>query len=280
MGVSHDHANVNHSDAGTSTCRHPRTAADLGRGVDQAATAGATMVTVNHADTYTANAARMWSSLAPTIAVPDGVLGTTTPDGDRYVLIHPLAQEAVAALLDALPYGRRAVVEDSYGVVPVPIPGGMTALRMPVMNRVPGRVVRASRPGVTVAAVADADTAHAERVIVDGFPRRHLQPWMPGRALPPQVLDLPGWRVWLACRDGAPAAAGYTYDDGAAVGVYWLATLPEYRGCGLGRAVTTAMLAAYPARTATLVATEAGVPLYTSLGFAAVSTATWYVPAR
>jgi GNAT superfamily N-acetyltransferase len=236
------------------------------------------MVTVNHADTYTANAAGMWSSLAPTIAVPDGVLGTTTPDGDRYVLVRPVAPEAVAALLDGLPVGARAVVEDSYGVVPVRIPQAMTVLRMPVMNRRPGPVVRAPRAGETVIPVADVDTlAHAERVIVEGFPRRHLQPWVPGRTLPPRVLGLPGWRVWLACRDGEPAAAGYTFDDGAAVGVYWLATLPEHRGRGLGRAVMTAMLAAYPARTATLVATEAGVPLYTSLGFAAVSTATWYV---
>jgi hypothetical protein len=35
-------------------------------------------------------------------------------------------------------------------------------------------------------------------------------------------------------------------------------------------------LAASPGRSAVLVATAAGVPLYSSLGFAAVSEATWY----
>ncbi|MGI5524273.1 GNAT family N-acetyltransferase [Micromonospora sp. CA-259024] len=117
----------------------------------------------------------------------------------------------------------------------------------------------------------------AEQVIVNGFPLRHLQPITPGQALPPQVLQLPGWRVWLARRDGVPAAAGYTYDGGNAVGIYWLATLPEYRSAGLGRAVMNAMLAAHPDRIATLVATPAGLPLYQRLGFEPVSTAVWYL---
>jgi ribosomal protein S18 acetylase RimI-like enzyme len=59
--------------------------------------------------------------------------------------------------------------------------------------------------------------------------------------------------------------------------VYWLATLPTYRRTGLGRVVLTAMLAAHAGRTATLVATASGVPLYASLGFAPVSLGTWYL---
>jgi hypothetical protein len=83
--------------------------------------AGRTILDANHADTYTANAAGMWSRLAPTIAAPDGVLGLATPEGDRYVLRRPLARDVVAALLEALPPGSRAVVEDSYGAEPVPV---------------------------------------------------------------------------------------------------------------------------------------------------------------
>ena len=69
---------------------------------------------------------------------------------------------------------------------------------------------------------------------------------------------------------------GRGYDDGAAIGVYWLATLPRHRRCGLGRAVMSAALSACPDRAAALVATAAGEPLYHSLGFQAVSTAAWY----
>jgi predicted N-acetyltransferase YhbS len=94
--------------------------------------------------------------------------------------------------------------------------------------------------------------------------------------LPPWVLTTPGWRTWLAYRHGRPAAACCTYDDGAALGVYWLAALPEHRSAGLGRAIMCAALAASPGRPAALVATAVGVPLYSSLGFAAVAESAWY----
>ena len=124
---------------------------------------------------------------------------------------------------------------------------------------------------------ADPGTlAQAERVIVDGFPQRALQPYRPGRSLPPLVLAVPGWRTWLAYLDGEPAAACCTYDDGATVGVYWLATLPRHRSRGLGRAIMSAALGAAPGRPAVLVATAAGEPLYAALGFQAVSEAAWY----
>ena len=124
---------------------------------------------------------------------------------------------------------------------------------------------------------ADPGTlARAERVIVDGFPQRALQPYRPGRSLPPLVLAVPGWRTWLAYRDGEPAAACCTYDDGATVGVYWLATLPRHRSRGLGRAIMFAALGAAPGRPAVLVATAVGEPLYAALGFQVVSEAAWY----
>jgi GNAT superfamily N-acetyltransferase len=128
-----------------------------------------------------------------------------------------------------------------------------------------------------VSEVDDPDTlAEAEHVMVDGFPFPHHQPWIRGRALPPGVLELPGWRVWLAYREGEPAAAMYTYDDGHATGVYWVATLPDHRGHGLARALMTTAIAARPDQEFTLVATEAARPLYESLGFATVAEATWH----
>lgn len=235
---------------------------------------------MNHPRVYTGNAAGMWSSLGQTIATPSGVFGVAAHGGSRYLIQRLPAAQAIGALLGAIPAAGRVVVEDPYGLPELPIPAAMTTLRMPVMNRPASPVAPANGAGASVVQVADTHTlADAERVMVDGFPQRHLQPWVPGRALPPRVLKLPGWRVWLARRRGEPAAAGYTYDDGAAVGVYWLATLPEHRSAGVGKAVMTAMLAAHPGRTATLVSTEAGVPLYTGLGFSAVSTATWYIRA-
>src|SRR5439155_5602001 len=147
---------------------------------------------------------------------------------------------------------------------------------MPLMVRPASAAVP---PGSRAAVVLVADQealVQAERVIVEGFPRPALQPYRPGRMLPPQVLTTPGWRTWLAYRYGRPAAACCTYDDGAALGVYWLAALPEHRSAGLGRAIMCAALAASPGRPAVLVATAAGAALYSSLGFVAVSEAAGY----
>jgi GNAT superfamily N-acetyltransferase len=154
---------------------------------------------------------------------------------------------------------------------------------MPLMLRPAGGLdPPGTAAGIRVEPVAGRDAlAEAERVIVDGFPRPALRPFRPGRMLPPQVLTTPGWRTWLACHGGGPAAACCTYDDGAALGVYWLATLPGHRSLGLGRMVMRAALAASPGRPAVLVATAAGAPLYRSLGFTAVAEATWYrIPGR
>jgi GNAT superfamily N-acetyltransferase len=219
----------------------------------------------------------MWRSFQDVVAVPEGVFGVTVAGGARYLIRRPLASESVAGLVKALPPGGRVIVEDPYGAPPAVVPG-TTVLRMPVMTRAPADVEQTPRPDTTVGAVSDpAALAEAERVMVDGFPFPHLQPWQAGRALPARVLQLPGWRVWLARRGGVPAAACYTYDDGTAVGVYWLATLAEHRSTGLGSVVMNAALAAHRGRAATLVATEAGIPLYRRLNFTVTSTATWYI---
>ncbi|MFI1991617.1 hypothetical protein [Actinoplanes sp. NPDC020271] len=67
--------------------------------------------------------------------------------------------------------------------------------------------------------------------------------------------------------------------DGAAVGLYWPATLPEFRLRGLGRAILNRAFEVHPDRPFTLVATEAGRPLHESLGFRTVAMATWYMRA-
>jgi GNAT superfamily N-acetyltransferase len=248
----------------------------------QAAPASAGRITtMDDPGIYTANAATMWSGVATSITAPDGVLGVATPTETRYLACRGLAPAVVAALTDTVAVSGRLVVEDPDSQAVSPVSGTVRVLRMPVMYRLPHPVTPVDRPGVTAAAVTDArGLAVAERVIVDGFPQPHAQPWVAGWTLPPRVLELPGWQVWLACRDGVPAAAGYTFNDGAACGVYWIATLPEHRSAGLGRAVLTAMLAAQPARTATLVATDSGAPLYTNMGFTPVATATRYIRDR
>jgi GNAT superfamily N-acetyltransferase len=234
---------------------------------------------------YARNAAAMWESREPwsraVPGMPPGLSVTEVPAQSltRIILRRPFTADPgpIGALMARAGARGRVVVEDSFGELTLPATG-VTVDRMPVMVRAAGGTgaLGAGR-GIRVVQAADRGTlAQAERVIVDGFPQRALQPYRPGRSLPPLVLAVPGWRTWLAYRAGEPAAACCTYDDGAAVGVYWLATLPQHRSHGLGRAVMAAALAASPERPAALVATTAGGPLYSSLGFREVSRAAWY----
>jgi len=224
---------------------------------------------------YIRNAARMWSRFGSVSETTPGHMRFETATLSRVILL-----EARNRVDDLLTGGTRHVsLEDSFGTSAPPAIDGAPAKRMPVMDRPPGPVEVAG--AIPVTQVRDVhELAEAERVIVDGFPQRVHQPYLRGQALPPHVLDIPGWTAWLARRDGVPAAAGFAYDDGEAVGIYWLATLPEHRSHGLARAVMTKVLASHPDRAATLVSTEAGEPLYRSLGFVTVSTAVWYALPR
>ncbi|WP_436533432.1 GNAT family N-acetyltransferase [Actinoplanes sp. HUAS TT8] len=225
---------------------------------------------INSPDVYVTNAAAALSGFTPTARDHGDHIRAELPAGTRIVLRRPIP---VGPLLASVPPGHRVTVENVFDTdehAP-----SATVMRMPVMVRPPGPPAQPPRPGV-VRVTGEDDLAVAERVMIDGFPFPLLQPVVRGHALPPRLLTRPGWRFWLAYSDGEPAAAAYTVDDGATVGLYWLATLPEFRSRGLGRAILNAAFEAHPDRAFTLVATDAGRPLYETLGFHTVATATWF----
>ena len=129
-------------------------------------------------------------------------------------------------------------------------------------------------PAAALEPVADrAGLADAERTVLTGFPMLGAAP---GTLLPPDSLGVPGLGVWLARRDGAPAGAVAAYDDGASLGIYFLATLPAHRRRGVGRELMHAALGMSPARPAVLTATAAGEPLYAALGFRPAGRGAWW----
>ncbi len=226
---------------------------------------------------YAHNAIAVLASVTALTEPVTGVAAGVNANRTRMVVRHQDITADAQTLLDTEPPNRRVTLEDSFSVLRGDVAPGVTVLRMPVMVREPAPQTPHLPPGVAITTATDTDTlAIAEQTIVDGFP---VNPAPTSPLLQPAVLHLPAWKVWLATRHGQPAAAGYTYDDGTAVGVYLLATLPQHRSAGLGRALMTTVLAHYPKRQIALVATEAGAPLYRSLGFAEVSKATWYIRA-
>src|SRR5581483_7236556 len=187
-------------------------------------------------DLYIANSIAAWA-VTDTVTEPTpGVARVETQHMTRYLLRRRGID--IAPLLESDP-GRRLVVEDSFASPSPALPETVTVKRMPVMVRPAAPTEPKPRPGVEVHRVSTLDELRtAERVIVAGFPIEGEV--AEGEFLPDKVLGNPHWHVWLAEHDGVPAAGCFTYDDGASVGVYLLATLAEHRSAGLGRAIMTA----------------------------------------
>ncbi|ROP35222.1 GNAT family N-acetyltransferase [Saccharothrix texasensis] len=222
------------------------------------------------------NAAALTTGLAHTrghaLTSRDGFLAMSGPTLLRVLVVRPDPDPADVAELALLVKRAeaRVVVEDSFGAIDGTALG-LTARHLPVMIRPPSP---APPPALRVEPVRTAaEWAVAERVVVDGFP---LPGFPTGAALPLALKDREGFRVRTAWRDGVVAGACLTVETGDVAGLYWVATLPEHRSRGVGRALLNAAVGEFPALPMTLSATEQGLPLYESLGFSTVTHATWW----
>ena len=126
--------------------------------------------------------------------------------------------------------------------------------------------------GVTIELVVTREAADLfTRVALDGFGAPHtFEPPMADlfRSLATRVDSTA--RMFLARLDGRPVATSLNAVSGEAVGIYNVATLPDARGRGIGRAVTLAAVLDgrdRGARRAVLEASEMGFPVYERLGF-------------
>src|SRR4249920_1477805 len=144
---------------------------------------------VGGAELYARNAAKMWASLAPWSRKVSGTLpGVSAIEipaqpAIRVILRRPFTGDPgqIRALVAWGGERGRVVVEDSFGELMLPNGDDLTVDRMPVMVKAAdGAGPPAVGAGVRVVQVADRDAlAQAERVIVDGFPQRALQPYRP-----------------------------------------------------------------------------------------------------
>ena len=82
-------------------------------------------------------------------------------------------------------------------------------------------------------------------------------------------IEATPWRVYVGYMDGKPVATNLAFDGGGVTGLFCIATLPEYRGRGIGAMVTLAPLydADEDAQYAVLFASKSGKPVYERLGF-------------
>lgn len=94
------------------------------------------------------------------------------------------------------------------------------------------------------------------------------------RFLPDAVLDDPAQRVYAAAVDGRLVAAGETTALDGILGVFGIATHPEFRRRGIGTALTAFVIADRADETdlAVLDASDEGAGVYRRLGFEPMST--------
>lgn len=181
---------------------------------------------------------------------------------------------AIGRLVEPQPV--RAMVEDPFGQLDLKRLG-LSGRPLPVMLRDHPAGHWPAVPGVEVHRANGPRTlAAAEEVIASGFPMHAFLPYRRGAMLPPGLLGSHQISVFLALRRGEPAGGCIALSADADGGIYSLATLPEHRSRGVGRALMHAALRHLGGIPVTLVATRDGVPLYQSLGFRTIGHSTWW----
>jgi GNAT superfamily N-acetyltransferase len=129
-----------------------------------------------------------------------------------------------------------------------------------------------SMPGVEIRRVATRDEVDAaNRALADGFEAPTEMGTFFANLTAGAVLDPAGSaRTFLATLEGRPVATALAFVHAGVLAVYSVATVPDARGLGLGRAVTIAAMqegADRGAGAAVLEASTMGRPVYEKLGF-------------
>lgn len=151
---------------------------------------------------------------------------------------------------------------------------GLAPRQMPIMLRQPGP---APVPTMDVIRVDRNDHLQtAERIVIEGFSLTRFQPHRPGEIFPPALAGYPGVDLFLAVHRGAPIGACVAVVNDGFGSLYWVATLPDHRSRGVGRALMHASLAHLRGLPVTLTSSRLGKPLYESLGFTPATAATWW----
>ena len=144
-------------------------------------------------------------------------------------------------------------------------PAGLTLMgHPPFMVRAPGGAAPPLPAEVTVDEVSTpTELAIWDRVLAEGFP-------VPASPAPPSLLGGGVPRFWLARVDGEPAAVAASYTAHGVTDVEMVATLPAFRGRGVGAAVTWAATLAEPSVPSVLISSDLGRSVYERMGYLAV----------
>jgi GNAT superfamily N-acetyltransferase len=214
----------------------------------------------------------------------DGVVVCLTgleDDEQNTALIEREPEDAVAALEEAervfrehgrtlgfdVERGRHPDVDAALRAMGLEIVATRPAMAMRVQNAEPAQVpdgvemVRVTEPGRLADLVeVEIGAFETDRAVAEGL-------------LAPSQLPLPNVRLYAALAEGRAVAQAVTNTQLGAVGMFGVATLPEYRRRGIGTAITAFAIddVRDEADIAWLQSTDVGRPLYERMGFRPVS---------
>jgi GNAT superfamily N-acetyltransferase len=161
---------------------------------------------------------------------------------------HPDVDAALQAMDLEMVATRPAMAVSVQDVQPAQVPAGV-------------EIVRVTDPEL-LADLVDVEVGafETDRAVAEGL-------------LAPSQLPLPNVRLYAALSDGRAVAQAVTNTQRGAVGVFGVATLPEYRRRGIGTAITAFAIDDVRSETdlAWLQSTEMARPLYERMGFRPVS---------
>ena len=185
------------------------------------------------------------------------------PDADE------IADLAVSAKEAGFPWSIQVRGEPTPLVTQVAAGHGLTRRNaMPLMVRWPDEGTPQSDLGALRVRAVPVDQVDAyARVLEEGFeaPRGTFDVMAS-----PSLAEACGITFYLAEVDGVPVGTGMASVSDDLVGIFNIATLPQYRRRGYGRAVTLEIARegyVAGATTAYLYASKMGVPVYESAGF-------------
>ncbi|MEV6288798.1 hypothetical protein [Kribbella sp. NPDC051770] len=110
------------------------------------------------------------------------------------------------------------------------------------------------------------ELADAEQVLVNGYPLPELQPYHQGDLYSPTFLA-GDTAAWVAYDGPTPVATSVAHHAHGMTVVENVAALPQARGRGAGAAITWAATTHHLTHPATLIASDAGQPIYQRLDY-------------
>jgi ribosomal protein S18 acetylase RimI-like enzyme len=181
-----------------------------------------------------------------------------------------VAAAAAALAKRNVPWGMEFRFEPSARILGVAEEHGLTEVSRPLFMVCPaaGLELRRDTPSGLVVEPVGADRWELyNQVLATGF---GAPADLFGTTMGGPVLDLPGFRGYLARTPEGPVGTALgTLKDGALT-VFNIAVVPDVRGHGIGRALTEAVLIdglIEGAQVASLQSSPMGRPLYASMGF-------------